>query len=151
MRLPQVAVKGPIQAVEVSYFVHPTEEAERVEAAVKNSLSIEAEPERERLEGHFGYAIVYVRYHLTGDEAKRVVDRLALDLDPQAKKSLGESIDGSIDEHSSLYLRLDKQEMMVGRLVLGRSDAVRVRIKPRLYRMSESAPTFYRGLVGLHG
>lgn len=114
-------------------------------------MGIETEPEQNQLRGHFGYAILQVRYHLLGDEASHVTNLLATGLTSEAKKALRESIQGCIDEHSALYLRLDKQEMMEGKLVLGESDSVRVKIKPRLFQVKGGITDFYIGVLKLIG
>lgn len=144
-------MKGPIQAAEIAYLVHPTEDGERIGFKVKSVMGIEAEPEQHQLEGHFGYTIVQVRYHLTGEEASHVVKSLASGLDYESKKTLGEAIEDSIDEHSALYLRLDKQQLMAGRLTLGKSDSIRVKIKPRLFQVRGGIIGFYRALMNLNG
>jgi RNA binding exosome subunit len=146
-----VKTKGQIQATEVSYFVHPTEEAERIGRKLRDVLGIESEPEQQVLEGAFGYDIVSVHYHLTGEEASRLVRSLARALGAESRKTLGERIEDSIDEHSALYVRLDKQQLMVGRLVLGESDAIRVKIKPRLFQVRGGIAEFYRDVMNLDG
>ena len=142
-------MKGPLQAVEVSYFVHATEDSNRVAAKIKSALSLETEPEQENLTGHFGYTIIHVRYHLTGGAADSFAGRLAAGLDAAVRKTIRETLDESVDEHCALYLRLDKQQLMGGRIELGTRDAVRVKIKPRLFQVRGGIDGFYREVLRL--
>jgi RNA binding exosome subunit len=142
-------MKGPIQAVEVSYLVQATEDLERIDLCVKSTLGIVSVREELQLEGHFGNALSRVCYHLTGEEAARVVEELARGLTAGARHELAQTLQRSVDEHSALYLRLDKQQLMGGRMVPGMSDPIRVKIKPRLYLVKGGAAEFYRRVMNL--
>jgi len=136
-------MKGPVQSVEVSFFVHATEDLEKVEARVTESLKIEGAPEVEELEGHFGNGIRRVTYHLVSEEAAKVFATMSKDLADEARGTLVAELDEHVDEHQALYLRLDKQGLMEGRLELGSDDAVRVKVKPRLFSLKGGARRFY--------
>jgi RNA binding exosome subunit len=147
--------KGPIQSVEVSYFVHSTEDAWRLGERVREALEIQCEQpqkqqeEESRLEGHFGNVILHVRYHLLGADAERVVERLASRLVPASKRDLSENLEKSLDEHSALYLRLDKQSLVEDRFEFSTADPVRLKVKPRLFIVKGGAPAFYRSVMHL--
>jgi len=136
-------LKGPIQSIEVSYFVHATEDPEIIAKAVLTLLSANAEPEEEKLEGHFGNTIIHVRYHLTGDDAALALSRVSVLLTTPTKERLKENIEELVDEHSALYLRLDKQCLIIGRLEEGRGDPIRIRVKPRGFLLRSGAKEFY--------
>lgn len=141
-------MKGPIQSVEVTYLIHATEDQQKVEESIAEVLAIKVQPVIERLEGHFGNEILSVRLHLIGEEAteafKGVVARLPKDL----RVGLVSNIREFLDEHSALYLRLDKQRMVVGTLALGSGDTVRLKVKPRLFLLKGGAAEFYASLMG---
>lgn len=142
-------MKGPIQAVEVSYFVHATEDVDRIDRKVREALGVGSEPELDELEGHFGNKILHVRYHSVGEEAARVVGALASGLPRTAKDELSRTIENNIDEHQALYLRLHKQLLMAGELGFSTADTVRVKVKPRLFLLRGGAPELYRTVLKL--
>jgi len=144
-------LKGPIQAVEVSYLIHATEDAPRIKERVEKALGVHGPREEYELEGHFGNRITRVRCHLLGEEASRVVETLASRLPPGAKRELRDSLEKNVDEHSAFYLRLDKQLLMAGTVGLGTSDSVRLKIKPRLFLLKGGGPEFYREVLRLDG
>lgn len=144
-------MKSPIQAVEVSYFVQATEDPEGLDRRIRVLLDIQGQGEVDSLEGHFGNKILHVRHHLIGSEAERVVEALATNLPAEVKGELDESMAKSIDEHSALYLRLDKQMLMTGRMGLGTSDPIRIKLKPRLFTVRGELQDFYRRVMRLHG
>lgn len=126
-------MKGPIQSVEVSYLVHSTEDQQRIGKAVEKMLGMNAVANVEELEGHFGNKIVRVSYHLTGEEASFAFYKLASDLPSAAREELFGNLEKMMDEHSALYLRLDKQSLVAGRFEFGGGEVVRLRVKPRLF------------------
>ena len=140
-------MKGPIQSVEVSYFLHATEDQERVNSAVMQLTAAEVGPEVEEVEGHYGNKIVMVRLHLTGDDAARAVRRIAERLPDQLKDQLTKEMGAHLDEHSALFLRFDKQRLVSGSLALVSADPVRVKVKPRIFLIRGGAPLFYSKLL----
>jgi len=136
-------LKGPIQSVEVSYIVHATEDPQTLARAVSTLLSVDARPEEERMEGHFGNAITRVRYHLTGKDAARALGSIVTHLPAPTKDRLERDIGELVDEHSALYLRFDKQRLVTGTLEEGTGDSVRIKVKPRGFLLRGGAKEFY--------
>ena len=136
-----------IQSLEVSYLVHLTEDEGRIGSAVKETLGIDGTSTREELAGHFGNRIVHVVHRLTGVSASAAFEALARRLPPNVRKDILGRIEEMLDDHSTLYLRLDKQSLMQGEIALEGSEPVRVRVKPRLFLMKGGASGFFRSLL----
>lgn len=134
--------------MEVSYFLHATEDPEKVNGSVASALVIASEPEVEELEGHFGNKISHVRFHVTGPEATALVKRLGAKLPKDVKEEVVSGLSQGMDEHAALFLRLDKQALVEGRLALSDADPVRVKVKPRLFELKEDPARFYARLIG---
>lgn len=140
-------MKGSIQSIEVSYIVHATEDPQTLAKAISTLLSVDAAPEEEHLEGHFGNAITRVRYHLTGEDAAAALGSIAAHLPELTKDRLKRGIGELVDEHSALYLRFDKQPLVVGTLEEGTGDPVRIRVKPRVFLLRGGAKEFYSKIL----
>jgi RNA binding exosome subunit len=140
-------MKGPIQSVEVTYLVHATEDPEKLERAVFGLLQIPSEPVLEELQGHFGNPIFRARAHLTGDEATNAFGNLVRAMSAGLRGEIVTSISKHLDEHGSLFLRLDKQKLVTGTVDLASGDAVRVKVKPRLFMVKGGAPRFYAQII----
>jgi RNA binding exosome subunit len=134
--------------LEVTYLVHATEDMQKVQKAVSEFLGVAAEPEVERLEGHFGNQITKARLHLTGEEAARAFERAVEKMPGGVKKEVTSQIGSFLDEHSSLYLRLDKQELASGRVALAAGDSVRMKVKPRMFMVRGGGAEFFSHLIG---
>ena len=142
-----MGLKGPVQSVEVSYIVHATEDPQTLAKAVTTVLSVDAAPEEEQMEGHFGNAITRVRYHLTGEDAVAALGSIAARLPALTKDRLKRGLGELVDEHSALYLRFDKQRLVVGALEEGTDDPVRIRVKPRVFLLRGGAKDFYSKIL----
>ncbi len=135
-------MKSAIQTVEVSYLLHATEDMARVSSAVSELVGTGANPEVEEMAGHFGNPIRKVTLRLHGVEAAKSFARLAKRLPSELKAEVVREMDLFLDEHSSLFLRLDKQKLLEGDLVRGSSDAIRIRVKPRAFMKGEARAIF---------
>jgi RNA binding exosome subunit len=137
---------SPIQSVEVTYFVHATEDQDKILGAVEKMFGVSS-PEIERLEGHFGNEILKARVHVTGESASKVFRTIVSGMNPNLIKEIGDNLAMYLDEHSSMFLRLDKQALVSGSVVLGSGDPVRIKVKPRTYMAKGGAPSFFRELM----
>ena len=140
-------MKGAIQSLDVSYLLHATEDPERVSDAVRWLVGSEALFESEDMEGHFGNSIRKVSAHLHGEDATRAFASLISRMPRALRESVAKDIDGLIDEHSSLYLRFDKQRLVQDEIATGYGEAVRLKVKPRTYLMHGNARNFFLALL----
>jgi RNA binding exosome subunit len=141
-------VKSAIQSMELVYHVHATEDQTKLKAAVSALLGRDVEEESEELEGHFGNTIRRERIHLIGEDAEEVFQNLVSKMPNSLKTEVASSIESRLDEHSALYLRLDKQALVLRKVGLGTGDSVRVKVKPRIFLIKGGAPAFYRQMLG---
>jgi len=140
-------VSSSVQSVEVSYFVQMTEDEGRVRKAVAALVGGEFPEERQEAEGHFGNAILWVRVHITGDEAESAFRGVVSHLEPEDRKAILGGLGAMLDEHGALYIRLSKQVLVMrGSAVLASSDPIRVKVKPRSYVMKRDPEGFYSRL-----
>ncbi len=147
MRIEAFGVEGVIQSLEITCFVHATEDLEKIEQAVDRLLGQDTNPETEQLEGHFGNPIVRVRVHLIGKEAETGFGHLVDSFPSGVLGRIISELESHLDEHSALFLRLDKQSLVSGSISLGTSDPVRVKVKPRAFLIKGGAPDFYARLM----
>jgi RNA binding exosome subunit len=140
-------VKGVIQSVEVTYFVHATEDQEKIGRAVARLLGQEQNPETEAMEGHFGNQILRARLHLTGEEAGSAFNHLVDSFPAGVLQQVIRELESHLDDHAALFVRLDKQSLVSGTVSLGSSDPVRVKVKPRAFMIKGGAVGFYGNLL----
>ena len=133
--------------MEVTYLVHATEDQDKIQNAIGRILGVTPMPEVESLEGHFGNKILRGRFHVTGDSAWNAFRLLTSKMGPELVTEVAENAAQYLDEHSSLFLRFDKQALVSGSFVLGPHDPVRFKIKPRAYLTKGAGPSYFRKLL----
>ena len=129
--------------MDVSYLLHATEDADKVANAVRGLVGGEPPFELEDMEGHFGNNIRKVTLRLCGKDATRAFTRLIARMPGALRESVARDIDRLVDEHSSLYLRFDKQRLVQGEIVAGYDEAVRLKVKPQAFLMHGHARDFF--------
>ncbi len=141
-----------IGSVQIEAFAHATEDPAKVIHAISNIIpNPEIELQTENLRGHYDNPILLL--HLKIENHQRVEQILTIlrdKLGPENKESLSRELTQHTDERGWLYLRLDKQELYRGRLVLNSGDdvvKVRLSLAPHILR-KHSADEVYH-LCGL--
>ena len=120
-------------SVTISFFVHSTEDEDRILKLVEDIFGIEnTEIIREKISGHFGNQITVIRAHIIGQRAQIVAHRIVVALSSEARASIHGEITRSLDEHDSLYLRLDRQSFEDRTLSVSDEEPIRVKLKPKV-------------------
>jgi RNA binding exosome subunit len=140
--------KSEIQSVEVSFLVHATEDEARLLRCMEETFELTA-PKLEMLRGHYGNSITHVRYQVAGHEASRLFVSLSSELDRKDADAILENMGAMMDEHRALYLRLNKQQLLSGKIALEQNDPVRLKVKPRSFMIGRDPARFYARIIGL--
>ena len=125
----------PITYVDVRFCAHATEDLDKVMEAVQNILPSDHLDDitfdRKNLEGHYGNPITFFETRIKDKvTVKALVEKLSSNLSSLDKNELDRMINRCI-EKGSLYIRLDKQAALKGKIKLATSDPIRIRIRFR--------------------
>ncbi len=112
---------------EVDLLIHATEDVDKVMKAVKEMLGVSKDAEVMKLYGHYGNPILKVKFVLKKEEADGLLRRVLKKLREEDRDMTLWDLDISVDDSGRFFLRLDKQELVEGRIRVGRSDAVRMK------------------------
>ncbi len=110
--------------LEAETFIHATENRERVlDATLDIFRGYNYEIYERMVLGHHGNPITVITIKVYGCDSEQAVKRLISRLDKLDRNIIRASlVDRS--ERNRIYLRLDKQELVNGRIVLGHTDDV---------------------------
>jgi len=135
----------PITYIDIRFFVHATEDPNKVTEAVRRLLPTQYIDEivfkSSNLKGHYGNPITLFETRIKKKEIiKALVENLYSRLSELDKEALLGEI-GSHIEKGSLYIRLDKQAAFQGDFELCSADPVRMRIRLRKQKLEDIIKT----------
>ena len=131
----------PVAYVDIRFCAHATEDLEKVVMAVQNVLPSDHVEDitfnRSNLEGHYGNPITFFETRIKDKETVRaLVENLSANLSSLDKEELGRTINRCV-EKGSLYIRLDKQAALQGKIKLVTSDPIHIRIRFRKSKIED--------------
>ncbi|MDG6222477.1 MAG: RNA-binding domain-containing protein [Candidatus Bathyarchaeota archaeon] len=132
----------PVAYVDVRFCAHATEDVEKVMKAVRNILSIKNEEDeiafnKNSLDGHYGNPIVFFDARIKNKTAiKALVGNLSENLSSLDKVELSSTLDRCF-EKGSIYLRVDKQAALQGKIKLVACDPIRIRLRFRKTKLED--------------
>jgi len=130
--LSPLSSKYPIGYIEIRTFSHATEDVEKVQTAVKNTLPDKLAEEliftQTSLTGHHNNPIVLLEAKLTNKTTlPTLLEKIAAALSPLDKERFTTELGQHIERHN-LYLRLDKQNAYIGKLTFSSIDPIHFKI-----------------------
>lgn len=122
--------------VRIDVIAHATEDVDKILGSISDVLGADTSMFTiTKAEGHYHNPILRALATLRGKRATRILDRIRNGLSDDDVQYLSSTLKSRING-SALYIRLSKQDMILGKITLQDSDAVRLRI---------SAPAYNRG------
>lgn len=119
----------------ISAILHATEDPEKVINKLIEIIGFKPRVKKERLVGHFGNPIFYITVKLRGRRAQEAFMKFVSSLPERDRKAV---LSGAFkDERGKTYLRLDKQQLMLGKFVLSNRDAVKLVFTPPAWGKTE--------------
>ncbi len=123
----------PITYVDIRFFAHATEDPNKITEAVQRVLPSDYLSDitfrKRNLRGHYGNPITLFETRIRDKKIiKAFIDNLSVRLNELDKETLRREIDRHFEE-GSLYVRLDKQAALQGKLQLCTADPIRVRLR----------------------
>ncbi len=124
--------KYPIAYITITVFSHATEDPEKVQTAIRNTLpealAADIKFTKNEVTGHHGNPIIFYETKLTDKPTlPDALAKIAQDLSPLDKETLSEELKQHIEKHN-LYLRFNKQNAYLGTLKLATNDPIHFKI-----------------------
>lgn len=125
-------LKLPVAYVDIRFSVHATEDPEKIKKAAHSLFPADHITEvtfmEKVLRGYYGNRIVLFKTRIKDEEMiKAFVKKLSICLSEQDKERIFRESNLFV-ERGNLYLRLDKQAALEGKLELRKDDPIHIRI-----------------------
>jgi len=127
-----MSAKPPIAYIDIRVFAHSTEDATKVQTAVRNLLPAELAQtlifEKTSCTGHHGNPIILFTSKLTDKRLlPKILEKFGQDLGVLDKEELSRSLKLHL-EKGNMYLRFDKQSAFLGALKFSQNDPIHLKI-----------------------
>jgi hypothetical protein len=136
----------PVSTIEVSLFVHATEDLDKVMESLKNVLGdniANVSFHRDDLQGHYGNPIIFLKAKIREDALlKGIMEALAERIENADRGYLLPNAERCTDDKGIFFLRLDKQAAYLGRIAASQADPIHIKIRPR--QKSDSISTLFQ-------
>jgi RNA binding exosome subunit len=120
-----------VRRAEINVLIHATEDRAKIIKAVHNLFPTDAELPNyaeTNLEGYFGDPITTLSFVVKNRRpATELFESIVAKLSSLDYVTLMDELPQRIDETKNLYIRIDKQKAYLGKIVLERHDALRVK------------------------
>ena len=128
--------------ITIDVIVHATEDISKIFQSFYDILEIEEESfSITETTGYYENPIIMLNAKLVKKQAKSFMDKFLKLLSKNQINQLIEEIEERIED-SKFHLRLDKQELIKGVVVLSEKDTIKIRIHTPIYNKKESIRKF---------
>ena len=128
--------------ITIDIIVHATEDISKIFQSFNDVLEIEEESfSITETTGYYENPIIMLNVKLVKKQAKSFMEKFLKLLSKNQINQLIEEIEERIED-SKFHLRLDKQELIKGVVVLSEKDTIKIRIHTPIYNKKESIRKF---------
>ncbi len=133
--------------VDIQLIVHATEDLTKIFSAFKETFDVDGEDfDRQDLTGHFENPIIMLHAKLKKKKAQFFVKKLVAAIPREQINTIIEDLENRYDD-STLYLRIGKQSLVKGEIVLSDKEPVKIKIFTPIYKQADIEDTFTRLLT----
>ncbi len=128
--------------ISIDIIVHATEDTSKILQALQDVLGLDKNNFAvEQTDGHYKNPITMLSADILKEQAQSLMKRLRGGLPARQVEKLTEEIEERIAD-SRLYLRLGKQELLGGELVLMEGGTIKLRIHTPVYNKRDTVRIF---------
>ena len=128
--------------ITIDVIIHATEDISKIFQSFSDVLEIEEESFTIReTTGYYENPIIMLNVKLVKKQAKSFMEKFLKLLSSNQINQLTEEIEERIAD-SKFHLRLDKQELIKGVVILSEKDTIKIRIYTPIYNKKESIRKF---------
>lgn len=133
--------------VDIQLIVHATEDLEKILATFKETFDIDREDfDMQNLTGHFENPIIMLHAKIKKKKAQFFVKKLVASIPREQIDTIIEDLENRYED-STLYLRIGKQSLVKGEIVLSDKEPVKIKIFTPIYKQADIEETFTRLLA----
>ena len=134
--------------VKIDVILHATENIDKIFESFLHNLNLERKNfEVQNLTGHFDNPITLLSINLKKKNAEKFISKFCDDINKTDFDEIYENIEENISS-SGLKLKISKQKMIEGKIILENKDAVKINISCPVY-VKKDSKKIYQQLLQL--
>ena len=128
--------------VSIHVIVHATEDIYKIYQAFEENLNVNEEDFAiEETEGHYENPIILLNANIKKKQARNFIDILLESLPSEQVKELGDEIENRTED-SRFHLRLNKQELIKGNILVQENGTIKLKIHTPIYNKKDTVKIF---------
>ena len=128
--------------ISIEIIVHATEDVKKILDSMENFFEIEeADFSKTSLSGHFENPIILLNTKITKKKAVNFIEKLITKMPKGELDEIINDLENRI-KNSTLHLRLGKQELIQGSILLRQKDAIKVKIFTPIYNKKDTKKNY---------
>ena len=130
--------------VKIDVILHATENIDKIFESFLHNLNLERKNfEVQNLTGHFDNPITLLSINLKKKNAEKFISKFCNDINKTDFDEIYENIEENVSS-SGLKLKISKQKMIEGKIILENKDAVKINISCPVYVKKDSKKIYQR-------
>ena len=128
--------------ITIDVIVHATEDIAKIFQSFEDVLDLKEDNfVLEEVEGHYENPIIMLKAKIVKKQAQNVMSKMLELLPVEQINELTEEIEERTDD-SKFHMRLDKQELIKGNLIVSEKETIKIKIHTPIYNKKDTVKIF---------
>jgi len=128
--------------ITIDVIVHATEDISKIFQSFEGVLNLKEDDfTLEEVEGHYENPIIILKAKIVKKQAQNLMSKMLELLPVEQINELTEEIEERTDD-SRFHMRLDKQELIKGNLIISEKETIKLKIHTPIYNKKDTVKIF---------
>lgn len=128
--------------ITIDVIVHSTEDISKIFQSFEDVLNLKQDDfTLEETEGHYENPIIMLKAKIVKKQAQNLMGKMLEQLTEEQIKYLTEGIEERTED-SKFHMRLDKQELIKGNLMISEKETIKIKIHTPIYNKKDTVKIF---------
>ena len=128
--------------ITIDVIVHATEDISKIFQSFEDVLNLKEDDFMlEEVEGHYENPIIMLKAKIVKKQAQNLMSKILELLPVEQINELTEEIEERTDD-SKFHMRLDKQELIKGNLIVSEKETIKLKIHTPIYNKKDTVKIF---------
>jgi len=132
----------------IEIILHATEDLTKIEKSLNDTFDTNfGQFEKEEIDGHFGNPITILKTKIAKNDTKKIISIFISKISSDDLEILEKKLD-EMDKNYGLQIRINKQDLIRGKILFGKNDSIKLTINTPVYKKSDIGK-IYREILNI--